>query len=170
MFDIGDNIVYGSNGVCTIMNVGPLSFGGVSQDRLYYTLKPRYIKRSEIFSPTENNTMVMRKVMTKTEADDFVKTIPEVQPLEIVDDKRRDQEYKQAVMTCDPGTVVSLMKTIRIRMDERIAEGKKVTAFDSKYYHIAEDSLYGELAISLEIEKDEVKDYIVDMIGETVSF
>ena len=51
-----------------------------------------------------------------------------------------------------------------------IAEGKKVTAFDSKYYHIAEDSLYGELAISLEIEKDEVKDYIVDMIGETVSF
>ena len=65
MFDIGDNIVYGSNGVCTIMNVGPLNFGGVSQDRLYYTLKPRYIKRSEIFSPTENNTMVMRKVMTR---------------------------------------------------------------------------------------------------------
>ena len=73
-------------------------------------------------------------------------------------------------MTCDPGTVVSLMKTIRLRMDERIAEGKKVTAFDSKYYHIAEDSLYGELAISLDIEKDEVKDYIVDKIGETVSF
>ncbi len=169
MFAIGDNVVYGSNGVCKIMNVGPLSFGG-AKDRLYYTMKPRYIKRSEIFSPTENNTMVMRKVMTKAEVDDFIRSIPDIKPLEIIEEKKRDQEYKQAVMTCDPATIISLMKTIRQRMEERIAEGKKVTASDSKYYHIAEDSLYGEFAISLDIEKDAVKDYIVSMLGDGVMF
>ena len=49
-------------------------------------------------------------------------------------------------------------------MNARIAEGKKVTSSDSKYFHIAEDSLYGELAISLGMEKEEVKDYIHERI------
>ena len=54
-------------------------------------------------------------------------------------------------------------------MEDRIAEGKKVTASDSKYYHIAEDSLCGELAISLDMEKDEVKDFIKVRINKIAS-
>ena len=49
-------------------------------------------------------------------------------------------------------------------MHERTAEGKKVTASDSKYFHLAEESLCGELAISLDMNKDEVKDYLKDKI------
>ena len=43
---------------------------------------------------------------------------------------------------------------------ERISEGKKSTSNDEKYFNIAEDKLYGELAISLGIDKKEVKEYI----------
>ena len=35
-----------------------------------------------------------------------------------------------------------------------------MTAVDSKYFHMAEESLYGELAVSLEIKRDAVEDYI----------
>jgi len=45
-------------------------------------------------------------------------------------------------------------------------EGKKVTAVDEKYFHLAENSLYGELAIPLEMTKEEVKKYVVERVEQ----
>ena len=164
MFKVGDYIIYGSSGVCKITNIGPMKISGVAKDKLYYTMIPCYIRDSEIFTPVDNERVVMRKVMTKSEAEDFLDSIKDIEELEIIEEKKRELEYKQAVLTCNRKTLVELIKTICSRMEDRIAEGKKVTASDSKYFHIAEDSLCGELAVSLQMEKDEVKDYIKDRI------
>ena len=106
----------------------------------------------------------MRKVMSRQEAEEFIDSIDDIENLEIIEEKRREIEYKQAVLTCDPVVLVELIKTINQRVQERTAEGKKVTASDSKYFHLAEESLCGELAISLDMDKDEVKDYLKDKI------
>ena len=164
MFNIGDFIIYGNNGVCKITNVGPMKMPGVPKDRLYYTMVPCYIRDSEIFTPIDNERVVMRKVMSKDEAEDFIQSISEIKELEIIEEKKREIEYKQAVLTCEPEILVSLIKTIHTRMEDRIAVGKKVTSSDSKYFHIAEESLCGELAISLEMDKDEVRDYIKEKV------
>ncbi|MCR4846381.1 MAG: CarD family transcriptional regulator [Eubacterium sp.] len=164
MFDVGDFIIYGSNGVCKITHIGPMKMPGVPKDRLYYTMVPCYIRDSEIFTPVDNERVVMRKVMSKDEAEDFIQSISEIKELEIIEEKRRELEYKQAVLTCEPEVLVSLIKTIYTRMEDRIAEGKKVTSSDSKYFHLAEESLYGELAISLDMEKEEVKDYVKEKV------
>ena len=136
MFDVGDFIIYGSNGVCKITHIGPMKMPGVPKDRLYYTMVPCYIRDSEIFTPVDNERVVMRKVMSKDEAEDFIQSISEIKELEIIEEKRRELEYKQAVLTCEPEVLVSLIKTIYTRMEDRIAEGKKVTSSDSKYFHI----------------------------------
>ena len=164
MFDVGDFIIYGSNGVCKITHIGPMKMPGVPKDRLYYTMVPCYIRDSEIFTPVDNERVVMRKVMSKDEAEDFIQSISEIKELEIIEEKRRELEYKQAVLTCEPEVLVSLIKTIYTRMEDRLAEGKKVTSSDSKYFHLAEESLYGELAISLDMEKEEVKDYVKEKV------
>ncbi len=168
MFDVGDYIIYGNSGVCKINKIGPMKMAGAVRDRLYYTMVPCYIRDSEIFTPVDNDRVVMRKVMTKEEAEDFIGSIGNIGTLEIIEEKRREQEYKQAVLTCDPVIIVELMKTISIRMEERISEGKKVTAADAKYYHIAEDSLYGEIAVSLGMDKDQVRDSLKDRIEEGI--
>ena len=160
MFSVGDFIVYGNNGVCKITDIGPMKLSSVPKDKLYYTMIPCYIRDSEIFTPVDNERVVMRKVMSREEAEDFIENLDSIEKLEIIEEKKRELEYKQAVLTCDPIVLVELIKTIQERMEERIAEGKKVTASDSKYIHIAEDSLFGELAISLDMNKDEVKDYV----------
>ena len=122
MFNVGDYIIYGSNGVCKITNVGPMNMPGISKDKLYYTMVPCYIRDSEIFTPVDNERVVMRRVMSKDEAEDFIDEMPDIDELEIIEEKKRDLEYKAAVLTCDPKVLVALMKTIRGRMDERIAE------------------------------------------------
>ena len=164
MFNVGDHIIYGINGVCKITEIGPMKMAGADPSKLYYTVVPCYIRDSEIYTPVDNQRVVMRKVMSKDEAETFIDDIKTVDKLDIIEEKKRELEYKQAVLTCDPKILVQLIKTIYQRMGDRIAEGKKVTASDSKYFKIAEDSLYGELAISLDIEKDSVKDYIKDRV------
>ncbi|MCR5213741.1 MAG: CarD family transcriptional regulator [Eubacterium sp.] len=159
MFEVGDYIIYGSSGVCKITNVGPMKISGVSKDKLYYTMIPCYIRDSEIFTPIDNERVVMRRVMSKDEAEDFMSSVSDIDELEIIEEKKRELEYKQAVLTCKPEVLVGLLKTIQTRIDERTAEGKKVTSSDAKYFRIAEDNLFGELAISLDMEKDDVKEY-----------
>ena len=61
---------------------------------------------------------------------------------------------------CDCRELIRIIKTIYYRMQSRIAEGKKITASDEKYFHLAEDRLYGEFAIILGMERDQVRDFI----------
>ena len=61
-----------------------------------------------------------------------------------------------------------LIKTIYIRKQERLLE-KKITATDDKYFHIAEEKLYGELAIALSMTKDEAKEFVVSRVNQLIS-
>ena len=60
---------------------------------------------------------------------------------------------------------MKLLKTIYTRKQKRLKDGRKVTAVDAKYFHMAEESLYGELAVALNISRKEVEDHIVGAIN-----
>ena len=60
--------------------------------------------------------------------------------------------------------LVRILKTIHERRKQRLAAGKKTTSSDEKYFKMAEDSLYGELAISLGMTRDEAKEYVMKTI------
>lgn len=170
MFQVGDYVVHGNNGVCEVMNIGTLNLTGIPKDKIYYTLCPYHSKGSKIFAPADNQKIIMRPVITKDEAMSLIGNIKNIEFLWIQDDKRRELEYKEAFRKCDCNELVKIIKTIYLRKQSRLAEGKKVTSGDEKYFHLAEDSLYGELAIPLGMEKEKVRDYIitlVDQVGAT---
>lgn len=166
MFQVGQYIVYGSTGVCEVEKIGNIDIPGMSPDRVYYTLRPCYEKKSTIFTPVDNQKVVMRTVIDKEEALAIIDAIPQMGTLAITDEKRREIEYKECFMKCDCRELVKMMNTIYVRRQQRIAQGKKVTAKDDRYYHMAEDNLYGELAIALDIEKNQVHDFIKTRIEQ----
>ena len=53
-------------------------------------------------------------------------------------------------------------------MQNRLAEGKKMTASDEKYFHLAQESLYGEFAVTLGMERDQVQDFISEKVQQKV--
>ena len=59
-----------------------------------------------------------------------------------------------------------LIKTIYLRKEKRILKGCKVTAVDSRYFKQAEDFLYSELSVALDLPRGEVKDFICETIGK----
>lgn len=158
MFGIGEYVVYGNNGVCKITDIGPLYPAGDDEETIdYYTMVPCYIKDSEVSTPVNNTRVVIRAIMTKDEATRFVEGFEKVDLLVVDEEKKRELIYKQTLLSCDPYKIAGMLRGIGKRIVARKAEGKKVTSSDAKYYRMAEDSLYGELAISLGIEKDDVK-------------
>ena len=51
-----------------------------------------------------------------------------------------------------------------MRRKQRTEQGKKSTATDERYFKLAEDSLYSELAFALGKEKNEMRQLITDTI------
>lgn len=165
MFEKGDYIIYGTEGVCEVMEVGTLD-SAVVKDRIYYTLMPHYSKGSKIFTPADNTKVLMRPVLTQEEANELINDINDIGSLGITDEKKREFDYKDAFRKCDCRELIKLIKSSYKHMQSRISEGKKVTSQDERYFNMAEESLYGELAIALRMDKDQVKDYIVQKMEE----
>lgn len=164
MFEIGEFIIYGMNGVCKVEEIGPMSLSGVESDKEYYTLSPVYTKGSRVFTPVDNKKVVMRQVLSKQDVCKLIDEMSEVELIDVEDDKRREVAYKEAIKSCECREWIRIINTVRKRKEERLALGKKMSACDERYLKQAQDYLYGEFATSLQIEKDEVVDYIEQRI------
>ena len=160
MFEKGRYIVYGNTGVCEIEDITSPDIKGVSEDRLYYVLNPCFKKGNRIFTPVDNEKVVIRAVMTEEEAASLVDAIPTIEELWEKDDKMRELRYKEAIRSCNPREWIQIIKTSYLRREQRKAQGKKATTVDERYFRAAEDHLYAELSIALGMPKEEVSDYI----------
>lgn len=160
MFKKGEYVVSGNKGVCIVEDITPLNISGVDKEREYYILKPVYMTGSTIYVPVDTADGSLRRVLSREEADRLIRGIPEIPLITISNDKLLEQEYRGCMRTNDCAEWIRIIKTIYLRKQKRIAAGRKVTALDAKYYRLAEDNLYGELAISLQLPRGEVEGYI----------
>lgn len=161
MFQVNDYVIYGVNGVCTVKEIGALNISGSNTEKLYYTLEPLYSKGSLVYTPVDNQKVIMRDILSKDDAWKLIEDIPNIETIEDTDDKNREALYKESMKKYDCREWIKIIKTVNIKKQERIAQGKKIVAADEKYFRIAEDGLYGEFAIALGIPKDEVEEFII---------
>jgi CarD family transcriptional regulator len=166
MFKIGDYIIYGFNGVCKVEDIGTVRLSGIENDRLYYTLHPYGEKEGVIYTPVDNKKTLMRSILTKEEAKKLLDEIDSIDDLGITDERARETTYKEVMNKCDSREWVRIIKTLDLRKETRIAEGKKITASDEKYLRLAQENLYSELSVALDIPKNQMEEYILDYIAQ----
>lgn len=168
MFQVGDYIVCGRNGVCKVEDITHIqNMTGADKKKLYYVLRPIGSAGGTVYSPVENQKVIMRSVISKEAADQLICEIPDIEELWISNERMREEKYKEAMKTCDYRQWIRIIKTLYLRRKKRIAEGKKITSVDERYLRMAEDSLYSELAIALDMKKGEVESYICNKIRQT---
>ena len=165
MFEKGEYVVYGSKGVCRIQEISHVDIPGVDQKRLYYIMHPVQNSGQTLYLPTDSTKAVIRRVMTKEEANRLIHDIPSIKKLEVPNEKQREASYKQALQGCSGRDWISILKTLNQRKEERLAAGKKITALDERYLRVTEQELYGELSVVLGIEKENMHDYIQEQIA-----
>ena len=144
MFRIGDTVVC-SNGVCRIEKIGPLAGMGKSvSGRSYYTLRPCFDNAATIYVPVDGDENALRFALGREEVNQLMDEI--------------------AVNSKDPRKLIRIIKTMYFRRKARIESGKKSTAIDERYFRIAENRLYEEMAFALNKDRDEIKEYIRNYI------
>lgn len=166
MFRKGEYIIYGTSGACEVVDISMMNMSGAAKGKLYYTLLPVYSNGSRIYTPVDNEKIAMRNILTKEEALAFVSQIPDIEPLWVSDEKKREEIYSQAIKTCSHIEWTKIIKTLYLRQKSRLEGGKKLASVDERYLKMAEDNLYGELALALGIEKEEVEKFIIGHIEE----
>lgn len=166
MYNVGDIIVYGEHGVCKVAAVGPLQLGGPGS-RLYYTLRPYYHPELVIYAPIDNDRVVIRPPITREQAQQIVSELPRVPELEIPEEKGRETLFSQVQHTCDCRALAGLLKALYHRRAQRQKKGRRATSVDERYFHAAEDQLYGELAYALGMNREETPDYIRACLVQT---
>lgn len=166
MFEKGEYVVVGNKGVCAVEDVTTLNISGVDKEREYYILKPVYVQGSTVYVPVDSAKESMRSVLTREEAQQLIDDIPQIPLITITNDKLLEQEYRGCMKTNCCEEWIKIIKTIYLRKQKRLEAGRKVTAVDAKYFRIAEDNLYGELAVVLNIPRNEVETYITSEIDK----
>ena len=160
MYEIGERIIYGENGVCTVSKVAPLESSGGS-DKLFYHLKP-LIGSGVYFAPVDSGAF-MRPVISREEAEALIDAIPSIEPAVCHDNRFNhvDAFYKELFRQHSCEALVSIVKGLHLRMNEKKTKSSRAESTMKR----AKDILHGELSIALNMEVAEVEGYIRDRIG-----
>lgn len=167
MFEVGEYIAYENRGICKVEGITELNLPGAAKGQKYYVLTPVYEESGKIYSEIDNDMVVMRPMLSKEEAKALIDEIPSIPQMWIQDEKQRELKYREAMQSCDVRQWVSIIKTLYIRRQDRISQGKKTTNTDDRYFKKAGDNLHGELAMALGKEKSEMEEYISSRIALT---
>ena len=144
-YEIGDFVSKPVTGICKIEDILYLNPQDERNNKLYYLMKP----------------------IEDEKAWNLLKRIPEIPTAWTNNEKMREQNYKAAVKANDPEALVAIIKMIYQRKQKRLAQGKKCTATDARYFQMAENLLYMELGVALEKPKQEICKTIIDYIDQS---
>lgn len=168
MFQVNDMVLYGTNGVCKLVDIDVRDCGGRMVE--YYILKPIYASNSTVFVPVNNEklTSKMRYVLTKEEIDEKIRLIPESSPGWIDDERTRKERFKDIVSRADTFELIQLIKTLLEHQEAVMARGKKLHVADERMLQEAEKMICDEFSYVLGISKEEVPSNITDSMKTEV--
>lgn len=163
MYSVGDKIIYGENGVCTVEKIGPLDGARSHEARVYYFLKP-LIGSGTYFAPVDS-AAYMRQIMSREEAHALIDAMPGIEPA-ICNDSRFnhvDAFYKELFRQHSCEALVAIVKGLRCRMADRKTKSSRAEATMKR----AKEILYGELSVALALDYKDVEAYISERLGGT---
>ena len=166
MFQKGEYVIYGNNGICCIEEIGvphntPMGRSGKD----YYTLAPVF-SNGKIYAPLDTKVF-MRPILTKAEAEELILQIPEIRAEEVAgqDARALGEKYKDCLDTHRCEDLVRLIKTV-YRKEKNLEEsGKKLAKTEREYGRLAKELLHREFSVALEVPYDEVEEYITEKVA-----
>ena len=166
MFQAGELIVYGSSGVYRVLRVGSIEIKGC-EGRVYYTMEPVFGSGTS-YVPVDTNVF-MRRVMTVEEANVLIDSIPEIRGEEFSDSnpKAVKEHYSASIKSHNCAELLGVIKEIWHKSELAKQRNKKLSRIEQQYMEQAEELVYGELSVALDIPREQVTDYIHKRLADS---
>ncbi len=168
MFQVGQTVVYGTTGVCTVLSVGPLSMQGMDRKQQYYTLNPLY-QDGTVYVPLEGQTKSrLRLPMTQEEARALLERIPAIEscPIQQYNYKQRSDVFSAALHENNGDSLVSIIKAV----EEKKRRGREKQQYnaDNNFHKRAMNLLCGELAFALGQSLEQIRAQVEDAVRSSL--
>lgn len=162
MYKIGEYVVYGGNGVMTVVDIREEPFGG--EVRSYYVLREVGTNSASLtFVPTDNERLVslMRPLLTRDEIYEVIHSLKSLSDCNWAKDSRsRSELFRQIMESGDRGSILAMIRTIYKAGLRREEEGKKNFISDENAMHKAEKLVYSEFSLVLGIPEETIPELI----------
>ncbi len=167
MFEINSCVLYGSNGVCKIVEKKKQKLFG--DEKEYYVLSPLSEGKSVIYVPCDNELLLskMKRILTKEEVLDIIIGIKNIVPKWEKDSKKRSEICNSILAGGDRQQIVAMIHSLYVKRRELQDAGKHLGSYDGTILRKAEKILNDEFSLSLGIPSDEVPAFIRDTLAAT---
>ncbi len=161
VFSKGEHVVYGTNGICLVDDIGPMR-NSEDEDKLFYILRPVNSVSSVLYVPLDNSVLCgkMRYVYSKSQ---LVQVLDKVKSnsLDWIDDRKvRLNTFREMLHSGDIMTHILLVSCILDKKKLLDEAGKRLSDADDHVLRSAERIVSEEFAWVLDISKNEVGSYI----------
>lgn len=166
MFQKGDYLVYGTLGVCRVRELTTRKFEGLDAAYLYYVLEPLY-QDGVLYIPAENPNIPLRPVISAAEANSLIDALPQQkgQAFHSSSTQELTAHYEEAMRTHNCKELFQMVNSLYEKKQGLTLQKKKFGRVDEHFMRRAEDFLYGELAVALNLPKGAVPGYIAQRLA-----
>jgi len=178
MLEVGSTVIY-RNHVCVVAEVHERYY----EDQDYYELRTVFEGSLKFYLPVSlEGPSVVRPVMTRQEAMRLIGEIPSIGAIDgdgidlagaagartahsLVERQIKD-EYVRRLSECSPRELVVVVKSAYERTRDRESAGKHAMSVDKQFLSLAEKLLCDELAVSLDMPRDEVPGFLREKVSK----
>lgn len=160
MYQIGDQVVYGMHGVCSVVD---LEERVIDRKRVQYlALEPVGQPGSKYLVPTHNAAAMskLRQILTPEQLDSLLKSEEIRADGWIRDENQRKQVYRELIGSGDRSRLLQMVHTLYRHKAEQAAANKKVHLCDDNFLRDAEKLLCSEVSLVMGMEVPEAREYL----------
>lgn len=166
MYEIGQLVLYGSHGVCKVLNKEIRTIDRKKVE--YLVLEPIDQQDSRFLVPT-SNAVAMAKlspILTKEEIENLLSDRELIADAWIEDENIRKQKYRELIVGSDRSSLISMIRALYIHKEKQQEAGRKFHLCDENFLRDAEKLLSAEFSVVLGISRQQVGQYIADRLQE----
>lgn len=155
----GSYVIYRSSEICKIESFEKKNFDGATE-REYCILVPEGAERSKYYVPLDCAESRLRPLLTREEIFALIDGMREEQPDWGASDENRRDRFGEVLGSGNYRLIISMMHSLYLERQERVAKGKKLLAADEKAMRSAESLIHREFGFVLGIKENEVEGFI----------
>ena len=162
MFKISDSVIHCREGLSTIVGIRDMN------GKDYFLVSVEHNSGETIYVPVDTATSIIRPLMSKSEAEDLLRYIKDINKEFNTNTKQRRDVYKRKLSSGDVKEIAYLYRQLYF-YNQIGGENNgeiKLGPVDIDMLSFAENMLLDELSLTYSIPRDEIKDYIEAKISK----
>jgi CarD family transcriptional regulator len=168
MFAIGEAVLYGSQGICTVEGIEEMKVGRTKAR--YFVLRPVYRNSSTVFVPADNEQLLqkMRPVLSKEALHALLREAAQTE-LQWIDDIAQRKVAFQAILAEGERTqLLQMLQLLYLHRQALHQRGKHLRTADDQLLRDGEKLIHDEFAYVLQIPQQQVNEYIRNYLQQSM--